>query len=279
MKKKPVKADKKRAQKQSFRKILQVLGLTERAAAELFGIDYTRVNNILRRESPIGDKLAVQIESATGISAKSLLRGDTVPVMLNGKKLNRGSFEAWRGLEIPEESKQAQPEEIGWMSALLLEAAGAKGNHLRRRTYHLLRGLLEEMRIEAGISMAEIHEQAMKGAQFSTHQATRDQLDDAIGNSPMYQAIRSKLPAKGLIEVAQDAFQTWCDPSAFASILPEVPDSMEVTRVIYRLKIGEQWHPVIVDQFSGRGTGSPGRARKLKKSIGKYIPYQVGKDN
>ena len=61
MKKKPVKADKKRAQKQSFRKILQVLGLTERAAAELFGIDYTWVNNILRRESPIGDKLAVQI--------------------------------------------------------------------------------------------------------------------------------------------------------------------------------------------------------------------------
>ena len=273
MKKKPVKADKKRAQKQSFRKILQVLGLTERAAAELFGIDYTRVNNILRRESPIGDKLAVQIESATGISAKSLLRGDTVPVMLNGKKLNRGSFEAWRGLEIPEESKQAQPEEIGWMSALLLEAAGAKGNHLRRRTYHLLRGLLEDLRIEAGISMAEIHEQAMKGAQFSTHQATRDQLDDAIGNSPMYQAIRSKLPAKGLIEVAQDAFQTWCDPSAFASILPEVPDSMEVTRVIYRFKIGEQWHPVIVDQFSGRGTGSPGRARKLKKSIGKSILY------
>ena len=130
--------------------------------------------------------------------------------------------------------------------------------------------------------MAEIHEaarlEASMEAELTTLQATRDQLDQSIGNSPMYQAIRGALPAKGSIQVFQEAFQTWCDPSSFASFLPEVPDCMEVTRVIYRLKIGGQWHPVIVDQFSGRGTGSPGRGRKLEKSIGKAIPFRVDQD-
>ena len=207
------------------------------------------------------------------------MRGDNPPVMLNGEKITRELFNSWKERPVSEENKRNQVNEIGFMSALLLEAAGAKGDHLRRRTYHLLRSLVEEMRKSSGISMAEINETARIGAKLTSYQATRDQLDQAIGRSPMYQLIRDSIPARKSIAVVEEVFPTWCDPSAFASILPEVPDSMEVTRVIYRLKIGEQWHPVIVDQFSGRGTGSPGRARKLKKSIGKYIPYQVGKDN
>jgi hypothetical protein len=207
------------------------------------------------------------------------MKGDAWPVMLNDKHFTLEGFTNWRNHTISEEARVAQPQEIAMMSELLLEAAGKKGESVRRRAYHLLRETLEEIRKSSGISMAEIHEQAMKEAQFSTYQATRDQLDQAIGQAPAYQAIRGKLPAEGLIEVAQDAFQTWCDLSVFDSILPEVPDCMEVTRVIYRLKIGEQWHPVIADQFSGRGTSSPGRGRKLEKSIGKAIPYQAGGEN
>ena len=257
--------------------------LTRDEAAKLIGMPATDFENL---ERGIGRVLtprdAKDIQSATGISAASLMNGDAWPVMLNGKPFTKEGFNSWQGLEIAEETKQAQVNEIGWMSALLLEAAGAKGNHLRRRTYHLLRALSDEIRKEAGISMAEIHEaarlEASMEAELTTLQATRDQLDQSIGNSPMYQAIRGALPAKGSIQVFQEAFHTWCDPSSFASFLPEVPDCMEVTRVIYRLKIGGQWHPVIVDQFSGRGTGSPGRGRKLEKSIGKAIPFRVDQD-
>ena len=127
--------------------------------------------------------------------------------------------------------------------------------------------------------MAEIHDAARKGAELKTYQATRDKLDQQLGDSPMYQAIRERLPAKGSIQIVQEAFQTWCDISDIASLLPEVPDGMEVTRFLYRLQIGEEWLPVIVDQFSGRGAGSPQRARKLKKSIGKPISYQAGEEN
>jgi len=265
----------KEARRLALKKVLQVLGLFERPAAELFGIPYSKLNNITRNKSrsALDLDLALQIQAATGISADSLMRGDNPPVMLNGKKITREFFTTWKNLPVSDESKVNQTNEIGFMSALLLEAAGAKGDHLRRRTYHLLRSLLEEMRKSSGISMAEIHEAGRSGADIKTYNATRDQLDEAIGMAPHYQAIRDSLSARGSIQVVQEAFQTWCDPSAFASILPEVPDSMEVTRVIYRLKIGEQWHPVIADQFSGRGASSPQRARKLKKSIGKPITY------
>ena len=254
--------------------------LTRDEAAKLIGMPATDFENL---ERGIGRVLtprdAKDIQSATGISAASLMNGDAWPVMLNGKPFTKEGFNSWQGLEIAEETKQAQVNEIGWMSALLLEAAGSMGNHHRRRTYHLLRGMLEEIRKDVGISMAVIHEVARMGAKLTTYQATRDQLEEAIGNSPMYQAIREKLPTKGSIQVVQEAFQTWCDASILETITPEVPDSMEVTRVIYRLKIGDQWLPVIADQFSGRGIGSPGRARKLKKSIGKPISYQAGEEN
>jgi transcriptional regulator with XRE-family HTH domain len=243
-------------------------------AAEVIGMPATDFENL---ERGIGRMLtpidAKHIQAATGVSAASLMKGDAWPVMLNDKHFTLEGFTNWRNHAISEESRIAQTQEIAMMSELLLETAGKKGASVRRRAYHLLRETLEEIRKSSGISMAEIHEQAMKGAQFSTHQATRDQLDQAIGQAPAYQAIRGKLPVEGLIEVAQDAFQTWCDLSAFDSILPEVPDCMEVTRVIYRLKIGEHWHTVIADQFSGRGVGSNQRASKLKRSIGKAIPY------
>jgi hypothetical protein len=261
-------------------KIRYEADLTRDEAAKVIGMPATDFENL---ERGIGRVLtfrdAKDIQSATGISAASLLNGDAWPVMLNGKPFTKEGFNSWQGLEIAEETKQAQVNEIGWMSALLLEAAGAKGNYLRRRTFHLLRGVLEEIRQETGISISEIHEAARMGAKLTTYQVSRDQLDDAIGKSPMYQAIRERLPANGFIQVVQEAFQTWCDASILETITPEVPDSMEVTRVIYRLQVGEQWLPVIADQFSGRGIGSNQKASKLKKMIGKAIPHQGGEEN
>lgn len=256
----------------ALQKIRFEADLTRDEAAKLIGMPATDFENL---ERGIGRVLtprdAKDIQAATGISAASLMKGDAWPVMLNGKPFTKEGFNSWQRLEIEEGTKKAQVNEIGWMSALLLEAAGAKGNHLRRRTYHLLRGLLEEIRQETGISIAEIHEAARMGAELKTLRASRDQLDEAIGKSPMYQAIRDAIPAKGSIQVVQEAFQTWCDSSDFASIIAEVPDCMEVTRVIYRLKIGDQWHPVIVDQFRGQGTGSPNRAKELEGLVGKTI--------
>ena len=271
----------KEARRLALKKVLQVLGLFERTAAELFGIPYSKLNNITRNKSRsvLDLELALQIQAATGISADSLMRGENPPVMLNGEKISREFFNAWKERPVSDENKRNQVNEIGFMSALLLEAAGAKGDHFRRRTYHLLRALLEEMRKSSGISMAEINETARLGAKLTSYQATRKDLDQEIGQSPIYLAIRDSIPARGSIQVVHEAFQTWCDPAPFAHLLPEVPDKLEVTRNIYRLQIGDQWHPVIADKFSGQGIGSSGRARKQKESIGKFIPYQAGEEN
>ena len=225
----------KEARRLALKKVLQVLGLFERTAAELFGIPYSKLNNITRNKSRsvLDLELALQIQAATGISADSLMRGENPPVMLNGEKISREFFNAWKERPVSDENKRNQVNEIGFMSALLLEAAGAKGDHLRRRTYHLLRSLLEEMRKSSGLSMGEINETARMGASLTSSQVTRDQLDIAIGKAPAYQTIRSSLPVKGLIPVITEAFQTWCDMSSFSHLLPEVPDNMEITRVMY----------------------------------------------
>lgn len=273
MNKKPVKADKMKDRRRfSFGKILGELKLTERAAAELLGVTYSRINNILRGNSSVDDELALQIQAMTGISAASLLKGENPPLMLNGKPICQKLLQAWKDKPVSEENKRSQVNEIGFMCALLLEAAGAKGDHLRRRTYHLIRSLIEEVRQSSGISFAEINETARMGASYSEYHATRDQLDEEIGEAPLYQAIRELLPARGVIPVKEEAFPVWCDLAEFADQLPEVSDRLEVTRRIYRLQIGEQWHLVIKDRLSCGGIISPRRERKLMKSFDQQSP-------
>ena len=73
----------KEARRLALKKVLQVLGLFERPAAELFGIPYSKLNNITRNmsRSALDLDLALQIQAATGISSDSLMRGDNPPVM------------------------------------------------------------------------------------------------------------------------------------------------------------------------------------------------------
>lgn len=248
----------KEARRKSLRKVLQVLGLNERPAAELFGIPYSKLNNITRSESrsSLDEDLALRIQAATGTSKDSLMHGDAVPVMLNGKPLSKALFDSWRSLEMSQETMISQASELGFMTALLLEAAGSKGINHRRRMYHLMRELLGKLREEAGISMNEIHEQARKGAQLKTYTATRAELDEAIGKFPAYQAIRNSLPEEGSIQIVQESFPTWADPSDFESFLPEVPDRMEVTFHFYRIQGGDVWHFIKGEErFQGSGLG------------------------
>ena len=197
------------------------------------------------------------------------MNGDKVPVMLNGKPVNRESFQAWRELEIDEKAKEAQADEIALKVRLLLDASGRKGNHLRRRTYHLLRSLLEEMRREAGISEIEIRDEARGAARIGTFTATREELDEMIGQAPAYQAAREKLPAKGLIHVVDEIFQTWGDLPE--DLMPEVLDSVTNEGTIYRLLAGDAWLPVYCENYDAKGYGSDARGKNLKRKIGKPI--------
>ena len=261
----------KEKQKDSLRRAIDELGLSYPKAAEIFGIHPSRLPNILRKQSEsssssLDDGLAFKIQAATGISATSLMRGDKPVMMLNGNAVSREAFEDWQELPIDEETMLDQVGELGFMAALLLEVAGAKGNHLRRRTYHLIRSALDEIRKAAGISLTEIHEAARQGATFSSLHATRDQLDEELSDAPAYKAIRSSLPVNGTIEVNLEKFSTWCDLDEIARQLPEVIDEARMTRFIYRIKTGETWHGVVRDRREGKGVASPSRHLKIKKA-------------
>ena len=261
----------KEKQRDSLRHAIHALELSYPRAAEIFGIHPSRLPNILRKQSKsasssLDEDLAFKIQAATGISAASLMRGDKPALMLNGSAVSLQAFEDWQDLPINEETKLDQAGELGFMAALLLEAAGAKGNHLRRRTYHLIRSALDEIRKAAGISLTEIHEAARQGATFSSLHATRDQLDEELSDAPAYKAIRSSLPAKGTIEVSLEKFPTWCDLDEAGRRLPEVIDEARMTRFIYRIKTGETWHGVVRDRREGKGVASPSRHLKIKKA-------------
>ena len=261
----------KEKQKDSLRRAIDELGLSYPKAAEIFGIHPSRLPNILRKQSEsasssLDEGLALKIQAATGISATSLMRGDKPALMLNGGVVSREAFEDWQELPITEETKLDQAGELGFMAALLLEAAGDKGNHLRRRAYHLIRSSLDEIRKAAGISLTEIHEAARPGATFSSLHVTRDQLDEELSDVPAYQAIRASLPVKGTIEVNLEKFPTWCDLDEISRQLPEVIDEARMTRFIYRIKTGETWRGVIRDKREGKGVASLSRHSKIKRA-------------
>jgi plasmid maintenance system antidote protein VapI len=264
----------KEKQAESLRKALDLLNLSAPRAAELFGVHSSRISNILRRQSAassssLDQELAFKIQAATGISAASLMNGDKEPMMLNGKPVNQESFKAWQELEIDAEAKEAQAGELSLKVRLLLDASDSRGNHLRRRTYHLLRSLLEEMRKEAGVSMSEIHEAARGAAKLGTFTATREELDGMIGQAPAYQAMRSRLPAKGLIQVVEETFPTWADLPE--DLLPEVLDSVNSQGRIYRLQAGDAWFPVYCEKVEAKGKGSEARGKKLQRKKGRPI--------
>ena len=75
--------------------------LSRDEAAKLIGMPATDFENL---ERGIGRVLtprdAKDIQSATGISAASLMNGDAWPVMLNGKPFTKEGFNSWQGLEI-----------------------------------------------------------------------------------------------------------------------------------------------------------------------------------
>jgi transcriptional regulator with XRE-family HTH domain len=274
MTRKAQEAQKKEAQRAALRKVLQVLFLHERQAADLFGVPYSRINNITRKasRSSLDLELAHKIQAATGISADSLMAGDLVPLMLNGEPANNKSFQAWQSLEINQEAQGAQEEEIAMKAILLLKASGQKGHHLRRRTYHLLRSLLEEMRTAAGLSMTEIHEAARKRATINTFTATRKELDEKLGKAPSYQAVRNKLPAKGTIQVIEEIFPTWGDFPR--ELMPEVVDSFKTEANLYRLQAGGEWLSVPAFHFAFKGKASNSRAKKIFRKSGKATKPQ-----
>ncbi len=267
------------SQRAALRKVLQVLGLNERPAAELFGVPYSKLNNITRTasRSSLDQELALKIQAATGIAAASLMRGDKVPLMLNGKPVNRESFHAWQELEIEEESKESQALELALKARLLLNAAGSKGAHHRRRAYHLLRSLLEEMRKTSGISMAEIHAEAGKlGVKRRPFSATREELDKKLGLAPAYQSARHKLPAAGKIEVIEEVFSTWAEDLP-PELMPEVLDRHSALIRFYSIQAGDSWIPVYGFDLDFQGKASTARGDKLRRKIGKPIKVEPPK--
>ena len=221
-----------------------MLGLHERPAAELFGVSYPKLNNTTSGKITLDHNFALQIQAATGVSAASLMKGESPPVMLNGGPISRELFELWKITPVSEESRKNQLEELSLMTKILLEATGERP-HFRRRTYHLLRSLLEEMRKSSGISEAEINQAAAKiGTELTSYETTRKKLDQAdLGRAPEYLAIRECLSAKGPIEVIQEAFFTWGEEELINPNL--VLDSRRSLRVTYRLKGKKnQWYQV-----------------------------------
>lgn len=260
-------------QRAALRKVLQVLLLNERPAAELFGVPYSKLNNITRTasRSSLDKELALKIQAATGISAASLMRGDKMPLMLNGKPVNLESYHAWKNHEISQEAKESQALELGLKMRLLLNASGEKGAHLRRRTYHLLRSLLEEMKESAGISMTEIHAEAAKlGVKRRPFTATREELDEMLGKAPSYQAARNRLPATGAIQVIEETFPTWAE-ALQQDLIPGVLDSQSATMKAYFLEAGDSWIPVIEIKGEAKGLGTDVQAKKIRRKIGKPI--------
>jgi hypothetical protein len=260
-------------QRAALRKVLQVLLLNERPAAELFGVPYSKLNNITRTasRSSLDKELALKIQAATGISAASLMRGDKMPLMLNGKPVNLESYQAWKNHEISQEAKESQALELGLKMRLLLNASGEKGAHLRRRTYHLLRSLLEEMKESAGISMTEIHAEAAKlGVKRRPFTATREELDEMLGKAPSYQAARNRLPATGAIQVIEETFPTWAE-ALQQDLIPGVLDSQSATMKAYFLEAGDSWIPVIEIKGEAKGLGTDVQAKKIRRKIGKPI--------
>lgn len=260
-------------QRLALRKVLQVLGLKERPAAELFGVPYSKLNNITRTasRSSLDQELALKIQAATGISAASLMRGDKMPLMLNGKPVNRESYQAWKDLEISQEAKESQALELGLKVRLLLNASGEKGAHLRRRTYHLLRSLLEDMKETAGISMTEIHAEAAKlGVKRRPFIATRKELDEMLGRAPSYQAARNRLPATGSIQVIEETFPTWAEDLQ-QDLMPEVLDSQSDTMRAFFLEAGDSWIPVYEIKGDIKGHGTDTQAKKIRRKVGKPI--------
>lgn len=253
--------------------MLQVLGLKERDAAVLFGVAYSKLNNITRTasRSSLDEELAFKIQAATGISAASLMQGDTMPVMLNGKPVNRESFQNWQELEISEDSKESQALELALKTRLLLNATSKKGSHHRRRTYHLLRLLLEEIRETAGISMTEIHAEAANlGVRRRPFTETRNKLDEMLGKNPAYQAARDKLPARGKIQVVEEIVSTWAEALP-PELMPEVLDSQSDTIRFYSINAGDSWFPVY--EIKGHFTGpvSDAQANNIRRKKRKPV--------
>ncbi len=272
--KKSSKADKIRLKrKQAFGKAISILGLTERAVADLLGVPYSKINNILRGNSSVDESLAYQIQAATGISAESLMEGVNPPLMINGTQLSAEEFNNWKELPISEEDKRNQIEEIALMGLLLLETAELKGSHERRRTYFLLKGMLEEARIQSGITLTEVHDTARMAAQITTYQTSRDELDRDIGASPVYQSIREQLSSKGQIEVTKEEFSTWPDTSTLKEVIPDQTDSMRVERHIYRIRVEGKMYEVRRNRFTGSSPMAVQKAKKMNKAIGKANPY------
>lgn len=266
----------KEKQTDSLRRALNELELSIPRAAEIFGVNPSRIANILRRQtaaasSSLDQELALKIQAATGISAASLMRGDKVPLMLNGKPVNRESYQAWKDLEISEEAKESQALELSLKVSLLLNASGVKGAHLRRRTYHLLRSLIEEMKETAGISMTEIHAEAAKlGVKRRPFTATREKLDEMLGQVPSYQAARKRLPATGSIQVIEETFPTWAEAIP-PELMPEVLDSQSAMMESFLLEAGDSWIPVLRIGFEVKGHGTDAQAKKIRRKIGKPI--------
>ena len=266
--KKSSKADKIRLKrKQAFGKAISILGLTERAVADLLGVPYSKINNILRGNSSVDESLAYQIQAATGISAESLMEGVNPPLMINGTQLSAEEFNNWKELPISEEDKRNQIEEIALMGLLLLETAELKGSHERRRTYFLLKGMLEEARIQSGITLTEVHDTARMAAQITTYQTSRDELDRDIGASPVYQSIREQLSSKGQIEVTKEEFSTWPDTSTLKEVIPDQTDSMRVERHIYRIRVEGKMYEVRRNRFTGSSPMAVQKAKKMNKAI------------
>jgi transcriptional regulator with XRE-family HTH domain len=237
----------------TLNKLRNILGLSGNELAKVVGVPRAKIENVERGKIKLDADFASRIQAATGVSAQSLMRGDSPVLTISGKAASVDLFNKWRSLQVDSEDRKTQKEELHKRISLLLDAAAEKSPGELRKVYSRLCDTLDFEREETGITFSELFAQARKSASIDNLSMSVAELDKVLGEAPLYKELRQRLLKRGKINVVIEKFPSWVKKSF--SFENTISDSLTSNSTVYRIQCEGTFHEVIGHHFTEKLVG------------------------
>jgi len=187
-----------------------ICGFTREDVAKIAGITAASVQNIELNRAPMPLDAARRIEAATGCLATSLMNKGSVATCLDGRPYTRSIYTNYQDASIatPEHVVDAIAD-LQFRLQTLLAASDKKFLYVTRRLGDVIETVLQE----AEVSMPALESIARSKASFPTKEMTVSQLQEEIGDSPVWQQWIQTHPIspKSKCNVIDECYQSWPD--------------------------------------------------------------------